>query len=81
MGQNSTGVDKVTLDRKIRGRSPLSANALRSRFDKATELVGVAKAECQPRDLRAKAGTDTAEARGILADRKQIGHASVTMTE
>ena len=70
----------MTLIVNERGE-PLSANALRSRFDKARELAGVDKAEFQFRDLRAKAGTDTAEAGGILAARKQLGHASVTMTE
>ena len=59
----------------------LSVYALRSRLHKARESAGAPKNEFQFRDLRAKAGTDTAEAGGILAARKQLGHASVTMTE
>lgn len=61
--------------------TPLTASALRSRFDKARELAGVDKATFQFRDLRAKAGTDKADSDDILAARKQLGHASVTMTE
>lgn len=35
----------------------------------------------QFRDLRAKAGTEKADAEGILEAKRQLGHASVTMTE
>jgi integrase len=61
--------------------TPLTASALRSRFDKARKLAGIDKATFQFRDLRAKAGTDKADSDDILAARKQLGHASVTMTE
>lgn len=35
----------------------------------------------QFRDLRAKAGTDKADAQGLVEAQRQLGHASVTMTE
>lgn len=35
----------------------------------------------QFRDLRAKAGTDAADAGGLDRAQRQLGHASVTMTE
>ncbi|MFG0418040.1 tyrosine-type recombinase/integrase [Pseudomonas sp. zjy_8] len=55
---------------------------LRSRFDKARKAAGIEKAEFQLRDLRAKAGTDTAESSGdILKARDQLGHTTVVMTE
>lgn len=55
---------------------------LRSRFDKARKAAGIEKVEFQLRDLRAKAGTDTAELSGdILKARDQLGHTTVVMTE
>jgi integrase len=61
---------------------PLRRDALRYRFDKARRLAGIAKDAFQFRDLRAKAGTDKAESSGdIRQAQKQLGHASVTMTE
>lgn len=55
---------------------------LRSHFDKAREKAGIEKERFQFRDLRAKAGTDKAESSGdIRQAQKQLGHASVTMTE
>ncbi|MFE1816449.1 tyrosine-type recombinase/integrase [Metapseudomonas otitidis] len=61
---------------------PMSYSMLRSRFDKARELAGVAKKDFQMRDLRAKAGTDKADSSGdIRQAQKQLGHTSVVMTE
>lgn len=61
---------------------PLGKDALRYRFDRAREAAGVDKAAFQFRDLRAKAATDKAETAGdIRQAQKQMGHASVTMTE
>lgn len=61
---------------------PLGREALRSRFDKARDAAGVPKAAFQFRDLRAKAGTDKAESAGdIRQAQRQLGHASVAMTE
>lgn len=61
---------------------PLTYYALRSRFDKARELAGIEKATFQFRDLRAKAGTDKTDNTGDIREaQKQLGHASVTMTE
>jgi len=62
--------------------TPMSVAMLRGRFDLAREAAGVAKAEFQMRDLRAKAGTDKAESSGdILQARDQLGHTTVVMTE
>lgn len=61
---------------------PLQKDQMRYRFDKARELAGVEKAGFQFRDLRAKAATDKAEGSGdIRQAQKQLGHASVAMTE
>lgn len=61
---------------------PLTKDKMRYRFDKARDLAGIPKAEFQFRDLRAKAGTDKAEESGdIRQAQKQLGHASVAMTE
>jgi integrase len=61
---------------------PLQKDQMRYRFDKAREKAGIAKIDFQFRDLRAKAGTDKAEDSGdIRQAQKQLGHASVTMTE
>ena len=55
---------------------------LRYRFDKARRLAGVPKSAFQFRDIRAKAGTDKADAAGdIRQAQAQLGHASVVMTE
>lgn len=60
----------------------LAYTTLRSHFDKAREAANVDKDRFQFRDLRAKAGTDKAESAGdIRQAQKQLGHASVTMTE
>lgn len=61
---------------------PMTAEMLRGRFDKAREAAGISKASFQFRDLRAKAGTDKAEASGdIMQARDQLGHTTVVMTE
>ena len=44
----------------------MSVAMLRGPFDLARETAGVAKAEFQMRDLRAKAGTDKAESSGDI---------------
>lgn len=66
----------------------MTAAALDTAFDRAREKAMAkhpALAErikaFQFRDLRAKAGTDKADQAGILEAQRQLGHASVTMTE
>lgn len=75
---------KVRSTRLIVNESgqPLTASALRKRFDAARAAAGVAKACFQFRDLRAKAGTDKADSAGdIRQAQQQLGHSSVVMTE
>lgn len=60
-----------------RGR-PLRRDGLRYRFDAARRRSGVA---FQFRDLRAKAATDKADAQDMRQAQRQLGHASVVMTE
>ena len=60
-----------------RGR-PLRRDGLRYRFDAARVRSGVT---FQFRDLRAKAATDKAEAQDMRQAQRQLGHASVVMTE
>lgn len=60
----------------------LGYDALRQRFYAAREEAGVPKEGFQFRDLRAKAGTDTAESSGdIRQAQRQLGHKSIQMTE
>ncbi|VVE20345.1 integrase [Pandoraea cepalis] len=60
----------------------LTQRGLRGRFDAAREAAGISKEVFQFRDLRAKAGTDKAEATGdIRKAQKQLGHRSLAMTE
>lgn len=60
----------------------MTASMLRGRFDKARADANIDKDDFQMRDLRAKAGTDKAEAMGdILKARDQLGHTNVSMTE
>lgn len=66
----------------------LTGSAMRQRLDHARDRAAVkhpALAEAilafQFRDLRAKAGTDKAEAEGVHQAQKQLGHKSVTTTE
>ncbi|MGH8489275.1 MAG: tyrosine-type recombinase/integrase [Gammaproteobacteria bacterium] len=48
------------------------------RFDKARAVAGVS---FQFRDLRAKAGTDKANAKDLREAQKQLGHETIQMTE
>jgi integrase len=60
----------------------LSYSSLRAHFDRAREAAGIAKADFQFHDLRAKAATDKAESTGdIRQAQKQLGHTTITMTE
>lgn len=60
---------------------PFSSSMLRSHFDRARAAAGIPKSQFQFRDIRAKAGTDTAESTGdIYRAQQQLGHANVTMT-
>jgi len=60
----------------------LTYDALRQRFAKAREAAGLTHEQFQMRDLRAKAGTDKTEsAGGIRQAQRQLGHASIQMTE
>ena len=59
-----------------------SASMLRSHFDRARAAAGIEKSQFQFRDIRAKAGTDTAESTGdIYRAQKQLGHSNVAMTQ
>ncbi|MDA0573252.1 MULTISPECIES: tyrosine-type recombinase/integrase [Burkholderia] len=60
---------------------PLGRAALRFRFDRAREAAGIAKAEFQFRDLRAKAGTDKEESSDLAEAQALLGHGSQAMTE
>lgn len=75
------------------GGTRLTAFGLDSAFDRArikaaktaeaagqNELAALIRG-FQFRDLRAKAGTDKADSDGILEARRQLGHASIKMTE
>jgi len=59
---------------------PLGKDAIRSRFDKARAAAGVAKADFQIRDLRAKAATETDDAGGTRAAQALLGHTTEAMT-
>ncbi len=59
---------------------PLSASALDGRFGTARECAGFGTQEFQFRDLRAKAATETEDARGMDAAQGLLGHASAGMT-
>ena len=61
--------------------NPLTISMLNSRFNKARKLAGIDKNDFQFRDLRAKAGTDTANIKGIKAAQSQLGHANESMTK
>ena len=56
--------------------------ALQRHFRQAREAAGIDPAAFQFRDLRGKAGTDKTESSGdIRQAQKQLGHATVSMTE
>lgn len=60
----------------------LPIRTLQDRFDRARAKAGISKETFQFRDLRAKAGTDKADAVGdIRQAQKQLGHTTVGMTE
>ncbi|UGB46947.1 tyrosine-type recombinase/integrase [Frateuria edaphi] len=61
---------------------PLTYNMLQGSFYRAREAAEIDPQAFQFRDLRAKAGTDKADAvEDIRQAQRQLGHASVTMTE
>ncbi len=61
---------------------PLTLRALEQRFQRTREAAGISKESFQFRDLRRKAATDKTEISGNIREaQKQLGHASVTMTE
>lgn len=60
---------------------PLGKDAMRYRFDAARAAAGVDPATFQFRDLRAKAATDKADASDSRQAQRQLGHASIVMTE
>lgn len=66
---------------------PLSKFGLRGAFDRARDAAAAKHPELEKairafqfRDLRAKAGTDTEELRGMAAAKDQLGHTSEGMT-
>lgn len=66
----------------------MTPSALDNAFDRARAKAITAHPKLadrikafQFRDLRAKAGTDKADSAGLLEAQRQLGHASVTMTE
>lgn len=70
---------RLIVDEK--GRA-LSQSAIHQRFTKARKAAGIDLESFQFRDLRAKAGTDTADTSGDIRNaQKQLGHKSVVMTE
>lgn len=80
-------VHSLALIVNERGQA-LSEYALRSRFDKARDKAkrsNVKLAEAisnyQFRDLRAKAGTDTADDKGTREAQRLLGHETIAMTE
>lgn len=60
---------------------PLSAGQLDYRFGQARACAGIAPNDFQFRDLRAKAATETEDARGMEAAQGLLGHASAGMTK
>ncbi len=67
---------------------PLTYNGYRARFDKARKQAAKEHPDLadairafQFRDLRAKAGTDKADAEGMESAQKLLGHKNITMTQ
>lgn len=93
-GELANVIERVNA-RKVAGLTlaakdgkPLTKSMLRGAFDRARTAARAAHPELaeaitafQFRDLRAKAGTDTEESRGMAAARDQLGHTSETMTQ
>lgn len=65
---------------RVADGKPLSAGQLDYRFGQARECAGIEPADFQFRDLRAKAATETDDARGMEAAQGLLGHASAGMT-
>lgn len=91
MGKLKTVLDRIAERRKttkVRSMAlvidvdgkPLSAGQLDYRFGQARECAGIEPADFQFRDLRAKAATETDDARGMEAAQGLLGHASAGMT-
>lgn len=93
-GELAAVIDRIKA-RKVMGLKlvntrqgyPMSATTLRSAFDRARDAAVKATPEAEAeirafqfRDLRAKAGTDTEELRGMAAAKDQLGHSTETMT-
>lgn len=92
-GELAAVIERVNA-RKVAGLTlaakdgkPLTKSMLRGAFDRARAAAKArhpeladAIAAFQFRDLRAKAGTDTEESRGMAAARDQLGHSSEAMT-
>jgi integrase len=92
-GELATVIDRIKA-RKVAGMTlitrqgkPMTKAALRGAFDRARDAAVLANPEMEAkirafqfRDLRAKAGTDTEETRGMAAAKDQLGHSSETMT-
>lgn len=93
MGEFAGVIERINA-RKVAGLTlaakdgkALTKYMLRGAFDRARDAAVAAHPEMteairafQFRDLRAKAGTDTEESRGMAAARDQLGHSSEAMT-
>lgn len=92
-GELATVIDRIKA-RKVAGMTLITKQgkvmtkaALRGAFDRARDAAILAHPDMEAqirafqfRDLRAKAGTDTEEIRGMAAAKDQLGHSSETMT-
>lgn len=92
-GELAVAIDRIKA-RKVAGMTlitrqgkPMTKAALRGAFDRARDAAVKAHPEMEAkirafqfRDLRAKAGTDTEEIRGMAAAKDQLGHSSEVMT-
>lgn len=92
-GELATVIDRIKA-RKVAGMTLITRQgkvmtkaALRGAFDRARDAailanpgMGAKIRAFQFRDLRAKAGTDTEETRGMAAAKDQLGHSSEVMT-
>lgn len=92
-GELATVIDRIKA-RKVAGMTLITRQgkvmtkaALRGAFDRARDAAILANPAMEAkirafqfRDLRAKAGTDTEETRGMAAAKDQLGHSSEVMT-
>jgi integrase len=92
-GELATVIDRIKA-RKVAGMTLITRQgkvmtkaALRGAFDRARDAAILANPSMEAkirafqfRDLRAKAGTDTEETRGMAAAKDQLGHSSEVMT-